>query len=557
MEAFIKIYLYRTDLFNDPEIQAAFKEKTGKDLAPAKTHEEYTEIAEFFTEWGQDNGKELWGTTAQAHTGHPASWYEFFESIAPTFGVYNWGIDADQQLRRLGRERRHDEQRQGQGGAEVLAAPARHRPAGIGRQHLDRGRHHLRRRPRRPGPRLRRERRLDRLRPGEVEGRRQCRRRAAAVPSPACSRTPKPARATSATTTAAPSACRSPRRTRRPRCCSCSTSARTRCSRAGRSPRRASPTRRPTTIPGVIEMDEKLGGYYTMLKDQGKLFAGAPPYPFHAQVREATAPIFYEILTGEVEPDAGLDQMAAAAEAGADQPRLPQVDAADRPPAGARRAPAASRSSTRRRRDALEQSGLAPARADPCAPRRLRHPPVHLRALPGVPPVEPVRRQPEPGLHRRQQLPPAGLRRRVPLLDLGHAEVRLLRGRLRDRARLPARPALHARVPRPRLLPHHPHPAADRGADRRRLGLAADDHALASASSRTISNAWFGYRPQHRPRRHRRLRAHRHHGHLALDAARHADAARRARCRCPRSRSSRRRSTAPAAARSSGTSPCR
>jgi multiple sugar transport system substrate-binding protein len=37
---------------------------------------------------------ELWGTTAQAHTGHPASWYEFFESIAPTFGVYNWGIDA-------------------------------------------------------------------------------------------------------------------------------------------------------------------------------------------------------------------------------------------------------------------------------------------------------------------------------------------------------------------------------------------------------------------------------------------------------------------------------
>ena len=64
--------------------------------------------------------------------------------------------------------------------------------------------------------------------------------------------------------------------------------------------------------PGVIEMDEKLGGYYTMLKDQGKLFAGAPPYPFHAQVREATAPIFYEILTGAVEPDAGLDQMAAA-----------------------------------------------------------------------------------------------------------------------------------------------------------------------------------------------------------------------------------------------------
>ena len=51
-----------------------------------------------------------------------------------------------------------------------------------------------------------------------------------------------------------------------------------------------------------------------MLRDQGPLFAGAPPYPFHAQVREATAPIFYQILTGESSPTPGLDQMAAAAE---------------------------------------------------------------------------------------------------------------------------------------------------------------------------------------------------------------------------------------------------
>jgi multiple sugar transport system substrate-binding protein len=95
MEAFVKVYLYRTDLFNDPKIQEAFKAATGKDLKPATTHAEYTEIAEFFTKYGKDNGLELWGTTAQAHTGHPASWYEFFESIAPTFGIYNWGIDAN------------------------------------------------------------------------------------------------------------------------------------------------------------------------------------------------------------------------------------------------------------------------------------------------------------------------------------------------------------------------------------------------------------------------------------------------------------------------------
>ena len=67
--------------------------------------------------------------------------------------------------------------------------------------------------------------------------------------------------------------------------------------------------------PSVQELDKKLGGYFTMLRDEGKLFAGAPPYPFHAQVREATAPTFYKILTGEIAPDEGLDQMAAQAEA--------------------------------------------------------------------------------------------------------------------------------------------------------------------------------------------------------------------------------------------------
>ncbi|KKM03457.1 hypothetical protein LCGC14_1774260, partial [marine sediment metagenome] len=95
MEAFIKVYLYRTDLFEDEEIRAAFKEQAGRDLEPATTHAEYAEIAEFFTKWFQDKGEDIWGTTAQAHTGHPASWYEFFESVAPTYGVYDWGIDAD------------------------------------------------------------------------------------------------------------------------------------------------------------------------------------------------------------------------------------------------------------------------------------------------------------------------------------------------------------------------------------------------------------------------------------------------------------------------------
>lgn len=66
--------------------------------------------------------------------------------------------------------------------------------------------------------------------------------------------------------------------------------------------------------PAVQEQDKKTNGYYTLMRDQGKLFAGAPPYPFHAQVREATAPMFWQAITGELTPSDALDQMAAAAE---------------------------------------------------------------------------------------------------------------------------------------------------------------------------------------------------------------------------------------------------
>ena len=84
MEAFVKPYVYRTDLFNDPDIQSAFQEQYGRELAPPTTFNEYGEIADFFTQYGQDNNMELWGTTLQASTGHPASTYEVLESIFPS-----------------------------------------------------------------------------------------------------------------------------------------------------------------------------------------------------------------------------------------------------------------------------------------------------------------------------------------------------------------------------------------------------------------------------------------------------------------------------------------
>src|SRR4029450_14157838 len=42
MEAFVKVYLYRKDLFDDPKNKEAFKAKYGYDLAPAKDHKQYS-----------------------------------------------------------------------------------------------------------------------------------------------------------------------------------------------------------------------------------------------------------------------------------------------------------------------------------------------------------------------------------------------------------------------------------------------------------------------------------------------------------------------------------
>lgn len=91
-EAFLKSYIYRTDLFTNPEIMTAFKAKYGWDLRPAVNWDEYLQIAEFFTEWGKSKGQELWGTTVTA-AAHAATCYEIIETIWPAWGIYNWGIN--------------------------------------------------------------------------------------------------------------------------------------------------------------------------------------------------------------------------------------------------------------------------------------------------------------------------------------------------------------------------------------------------------------------------------------------------------------------------------
>ncbi len=95
MEGFLKVYLYRTDLFENPDIQQAFHEQYGSPLTPATTLQAYREIAEFFVRWAHDKGLDLWGTTVQARVDHPSSFYEVVETLFPMFGVYNWGINTE------------------------------------------------------------------------------------------------------------------------------------------------------------------------------------------------------------------------------------------------------------------------------------------------------------------------------------------------------------------------------------------------------------------------------------------------------------------------------
>ena len=280
MEAFIKIYLYRTDLFNDPEIQAAFKDEDRQGPGAGDDPRGlYRRSPSSSPSAARSKGLDLWGTTAQAHTGHPASWYEFFESVAPTFGVYNWGIDAADNY---GATVAHG----GSMNSDEAKAALKYwlhlrdiAPPESAASTWTEVAYDLRRRPRRPGPRLRRERRLDRLRPGEVQGRRQGRRRAAAGRAGRDGgrrgrqglhrllrrrRLRHPGHLEEQGGLAPLPAVHRPGLGAGP---------------AGRSPRRASPTPRPTTIPACIEMDKKLGGYYTMLQGPGKALRRRPALP--------------------------------------------------------------------------------------------------------------------------------------------------------------------------------------------------------------------------------------------------------------------------------------
>ncbi|SPF80648.1 ABC transporter substrate-binding protein [Pseudoprimorskyibacter insulae] len=314
MEAFIKIYLYRTDLFGDADIQAAFKAATGRDLAPATTHAEYTEIAKFFYEYGQANDMQLWGATVQGHTGHPASWYEYFESVAPTFGVYNWGIDANNNYAASvanGGAMNSDtakEALQWWLDLRQYAPPESNQSTwtevgttfGAGRA-------------------------AQGLVYGENAGWIAADDTKSLVVGKVGVALPPLADGVMAAAEAGDGyigyydggAFGLPSTSKQKEAAALFLEY---IGQNDVQPDWAVAAPRVTNTatyddPKVVAMNEELGGYYDMLRDKGYLFAGAPAYPFHAQVREATAPTFYKILTGDLNVSEGLDQMAAEAEA--------------------------------------------------------------------------------------------------------------------------------------------------------------------------------------------------------------------------------------------------
>lgn len=66
--------------------------------------------------------------------------------------------------------------------------------------------------------------------------------------------------------------------------------------------------------PAVQEVDAQVDGYYTLMREKGPLFRGAPPMPFHPQLRSAVEPFIWRTLAGELEPGDALDQACVAAE---------------------------------------------------------------------------------------------------------------------------------------------------------------------------------------------------------------------------------------------------
>jgi len=77
----VHMLMYRKDLFEHPDEQAAFKEQYGKDLAPPETWEDWLQIGEFFTRKSGDTlagetlARDFYGSAEFAKRGFSFAWF--------------------------------------------------------------------------------------------------------------------------------------------------------------------------------------------------------------------------------------------------------------------------------------------------------------------------------------------------------------------------------------------------------------------------------------------------------------------------------------------------
>jgi multiple sugar transport system substrate-binding protein len=85
--------IYRQDLMDDPEIQAAYKEATGKDLALPNSVPEYVELAKFMTRDNNNDGQiDMYGSSMMGLRPDPTTmeWLNYLYSMGGLIYDENW-----------------------------------------------------------------------------------------------------------------------------------------------------------------------------------------------------------------------------------------------------------------------------------------------------------------------------------------------------------------------------------------------------------------------------------------------------------------------------------
>ncbi len=94
MESFLKLVIYRQDIYENEDMNAAFQDEYGEEFTVPENPDEYMRSAQFISENSADVlGEQIAGHAAQVQgvTGV----YAMVETYFPIHSVYNWGINQE------------------------------------------------------------------------------------------------------------------------------------------------------------------------------------------------------------------------------------------------------------------------------------------------------------------------------------------------------------------------------------------------------------------------------------------------------------------------------